>query len=221
MVTMTLFYRSTYHITYHSIHIPEWKLVILYSETTYDHTDKHTNIPLTMYHRYMYIVDGLLVCLLKNWFAIQDQSKKKRLQTNTLCTSIPLGTYPCLQWRSVFWSSSLIYPGCANLSTRYWFSHSQHDISCSIFNDPTLSLIARMIEKYACFKCWYLKYQSIGIKYMCFHIYLFQYLWRNYRCFINGNNMNLPCPLTFYVLQKSYHCTWIMFYGNYMKMLII
>lgn len=94
-------------------------------------------------------------------------------------------------------------------------------ISCSIFNDLTLSLIARMIEKYACFKCWYLKYQSIGIKYMCFHIYLFQYLWRNYRCFINGNNMNLPCPLTFYVLQKSYHCTWIMFYGNYMKMLII
>lgn len=85
----------------------------------------------------------------------------------------------------------------------------------------SLSLIARMIEKYACFKCWYLKYQSIGIKYMCFHIYLFQYLWRNYRCFINGNNMNLPCPLTFYVLQKSYHCTWIMFYGNYMKMLII
>lgn len=147
--------------------------------------------------------------------------KKRRLHTNTLCTSIPLGTYRCLQWRSVFWSSSLIYPGYANLSTRYWFSYSQHDISCSIFNDPTLSLIARMIEKYACFKCWYLKYQSIGIKYMCFHFYLFQYLWRNYRCFINGNNMNLPCPLTFYVLQKSYHCTWIMFYGNYMKMLII
>lgn len=82
-------------------------------------------------------------------------------------------------------------------------------ISCSIFNDPTLSLIARMIEKYACFKCWYLKYQSLNRKYMCFHIFLFRYLWRNYRCFINGNNMNLPCPWTFYVLQKSYHCTWI------------
>lgn len=119
----------------------------------------------------MYIVDGLLVCLLKNWFAIQDQSKKKRLHTNTLCTSIPLGTYPCLQWRSVFWSSSLIYPGCANLSTRYWFSHSQHDISCSVFNDPTLSLIARMIEKYACFKCWYLKYQSLDRKYVFIFIF--------------------------------------------------
>lgn len=165
-----------------------------------------------------------MVCWCVYWktgLQFKIRVKKKRLQTNTLCTSIPLGIYPCLQWRSVFWSSIVLFTLGMQICQLDIDSLTVNMISCSIFNDPTLSLIARMIEKYACFKCWYLKYQSIGIKYMCFHIYLFQYLWRNYRCFINGNNMNLPCPLTFYVLQKSYHCTWIMFYGNYMKMLII
>lgn len=50
-------------------------------------------------------------------------------------------------------------------------SQTVNMISCSIFNDPTLSLIARMIEKYACFKCWYLKYQSLDRKYVFIFIF--------------------------------------------------
>lgn len=106
-----------------------------------------------MYHRYMYIVDGLLVCLLKNWFAIQDQSKKKKDYKPTHYVPAYHLAHTLVCNEDQFSEALVLFTLGMQICQLDIDSLTVNMISCSIFNDPTLSLIARMIEKYACFKC--------------------------------------------------------------------
>lgn len=92
-----------------------------------------------MYHRYMYIVDGLLVCLLKNWFAIQDQSKKKDYKPTHYVPAYHLAhTLVCNE--NQFSEALVLFTLGMQICQLDIDSLTVNMISCSIFNDPILSL---------------------------------------------------------------------------------
>lgn len=103
----------------------------------------------------MYIVDGLLVCLFKNWFAIQDQSKKKKDYKPTHYVPAYHLAHTLVCNEDQFSEALVLFTLGMQICQLDIDSLTVNMISPVqyLMTLLSLSLIARMIEKYACFKC--------------------------------------------------------------------